>query len=282
MLCWMNGEYIQAEDLRISPFDHGFLYGAGFFETFRTYEGKVLLFQAHMDRLKTALSEYRIAMPYEAAEILTVVERLNDAAGGSDGYFRLNISAGVHDIGLAPASYPTPNVILFRKDLPATVRGVEKNAVWLETVRNAPESVVRHKSHNFLNNVGGRLELPSLKEMEGLFVTKEGFVAEGVTSNVFWVKGGELFTPAIETGILPGTTRSFIIQIARTAKITVHEGFYTKEAVETADELFVTNAVQELVPLANIGEIKLPGASGVYYKKLHDLYEQVIEEMKEG
>ena len=218
MLCWMNGEYVQADELRISPFDHGFLYGVGFFETFRTYEGNVFLFQTHMDRLKSALTEYRIAMPYADEEILDAVQKLNDAAGGSDGYFRLNVSAGVHDIGLAPTTYPTPNVILFRKELPKTIRGVAKKGVWLETPRNQPESAVRHKSHNFLNNVRGRLELSSLKDNEGVFVTKEGFVAEGVTSNLFWVKNGELFTPAIETGILPGTTRSFVMKLATLAR----------------------------------------------------------------
>ena len=104
----------------------------------------------------------------------------------------MNVSAGVHDIGLAPSVISAPNVILFRKELAPTVRGTEKKAVWLETPRNRPESVVRHKSHNFLNNVRGRLELPSLKEMEGLFLTEEGFVAEGVTSNVFWMKDGDI------------------------------------------------------------------------------------------
>ena len=99
----MNGEYVRAEDLKISPFDHGFLYGVGFFETFRTYAGKVFLFQEHMDRLDMALGEYRIMMPYEEGEILAAVSKLNDAAGGEDGYFRLNVSAGVHDIGLAPS-----------------------------------------------------------------------------------------------------------------------------------------------------------------------------------
>lgn len=282
MLCWMNGEYMQAADLKVSPFDHGFLYGAGFFETFRTYEGRVFLFDMHMERLMAALAEYRIAWPYEEAEILTVIEHLNEAAGGSDGYFRLNVSAGVHDIGLAPTSYATPNVILFRKELPAVVPGIEKSGVWLDTVRNDPESTVRHKSHNFLNNVRGRLELPSLKESEGIFVTKEGFVAEGVTSNVFWMKDGVLFTPAIETGILPGTTRAFVMEVARLAKFEVHEGYYAREDVENADELFVTNAVQELVPLTSIGKVRFPGASGIYYKKLHDFYKRAIEEMKEG
>ena len=100
--------------------------------------------------------------------------------------------------------------------------------------------------------------------MEGLFVTAEGFVAEGVTSNVFWMKDGELFTPAIETGILPGTTRAFVMNLAQAAGIVVNEGFYPVEEVESADELFVTNAVQELVPLAGIGKTILPGASGAY------------------
>ena len=282
MWCWMNGEFVRTVDLKISPFDHGFLYGAGFFETFRTYGGNVLLFDKHMDRLHTALMEYRITMPYDETEILAAVRKLDELNEGQDGYFRLNVSAGVHDIGLAPSSYPTPNVILFRKELAPAVRGTAKKAVWLDTARNLPESAVRHKSHNFLNNVRGRLELHSLKEMEGLFVTAEGSVAEGVTSNVFWMKGGVLFTPAIETGILPGTTRAYIIEVAKSVGITVNEGFFGKEDVEYADELFVTNAVQELVPLSAIEDIVLPGASGVYYKKLHELYRQAVEEMKDG
>lgn len=282
MWCWMNGEFLRAEELKISPFDHGFLYGAGFFETFRTYGGNVLLYDEHMDRLHTALTEYRITMPYDETEILAAVRKLDQLNGGQDGYFRLNVSAGVHDIGLAPSSYASPNVILFRKELAPAVRGTEKKAVWLDTLRDKPESTVRHKSHNFLNNVRGRLELPSLKELEGLFVTEEGFVAEGITSNVFWVKDGALFTPAIETGILPGTTRAFIIKCAKVEGIPVNEGFYGKEHVEDADELFVTNAVQEIVPLSMIEEISLPGATGIYYKKLHAFYMQAIDDMEEG
>lgn len=282
MLCWMNGAFVSADELKISPFDHGFLYGVGFFETFRTYDGKLFLFQAHMERLHRALDEYHIAFPYTPSELIAVVEKLNKAAGGEDGYFRLNVSGGVHDIGLAPAAYSAPNVILFRKQLPPTVRGTEKRGVWLNTRRNEPESAVRHKSHNFLNNVRGRLEVPSLRELEGLFITAAGFVAEGVTSNVFWVKDGELFTPAIETGILPGTTRSFVMEAARDVGMTVYEGLYLKEVVEDADEVFVTNAIQELVPLVIIGETQLQGAAGVYYKKLHDLYCEAIVHMKEG
>lgn len=281
MLCWMNGAYMPAEELKISPFDHGFLYGVGFFETFRTYDGHVFLFQNHMERLKRALDEYRIAMPYTEQEILTVVEKLDEAAGGTDGYFRLNVSAGVHDIGLAPNAYATPNVILFRKALPSVEKGAAKDGVWLMTPRSEPESSVRHKSHHFLNNVGGRLELSSLKELEGLFLTSEGYVSEGITSNVFWIKNDCLYTPSVETGILPGTTRAFIIALAQRIGMTVNEGLYMKKEVEGADEVFVTNAIQELVPLRSIGDTSLPGSEGLIYQKLHRLYRQAIQERRD-
>lgn len=280
MLCWMNGEYLPAGDLLISPFDHGFLYGVGFFETFRTYSGHVFLYQQHMERLRQALEEYRIAMPYTEQDLLTVIRKLDEAAGGMDGYFRLNVSAGVNDIGLAPNAYGTPNVILFRKGLPAVGKNPAKDGVWLKTPRNEPESAIRHKSHHFLNNVGGRLELPSLREVEGLFLTNEGYVAEGITSNVFWMKAGCLYTPSIETGILPGTTRAFLIELAKSIGMTVKEGFYSKQEVESADEVFVTNAIQELVPLKSITGTSLPGGGGVHYQRLHKLYRQAIQERR--
>lgn len=278
MLCWMNGEYVEHDQLKISPFDHGFLYGAGFFETFRTYQGKLFLFDAHMTRLQEALHHFRIVMPYSAEELRQVVQTLDEAASGTDGYFRLNVSAGVHDIGLAPSTYTKPNVIVFRKALPPTARGTSKTGVLLETPRREPETSKRYKSHHFLNNIDGRLELPSLKEHEGVFLTAGGYIAEGVTSNIFWVKGNYLYTPSAETGILLGTTRQLIIDLAKDVGLTVAEGLYSAESLLEADEVFVSNAVQEIVPLHSLEGVTLPGNEGVYYKVLHMKYEQAITE----
>lgn len=143
MQCWMNGSYMAAEDLRISPFDHGFLYGLGFFETFRTYEGQIFEWDAHMKRLQQALSQYRIHLTYPESVLFEVVQQLNQQAGGQDGYFRLNVSAGEHNIGLQPTEYMQPNVIIFRKELLDTPRGTEKTAQWLTTPRNSPEQSAR-------------------------------------------------------------------------------------------------------------------------------------------
>ena len=277
MLCWMNGEYVEQENLKVSPLDHGFLYGLGFFETFRTYNGKPLFLREHLARLHQALSAFRIAMPYTEEQLRLVIETLNEQNGGDDGYFRLNVSAGEHEIGLAPTTYEKPNVIVFRKALAKAMPIIEKSAVLLQTVRNTPEAGSnRFKSHHYGNNVFARFELPSLATQEGIFLTKEGFIAEGITSNIFWVKGDTLYTPALRTGILAGITRSIVIRLAKELLINVEEGEYMAEELFLAEECFVTTAVQQIVPINQIQETTYLGLAGNVTKKLVQAYEEYI------
>lgn len=273
----MNGEYIDSEELHISPFDHGFLYGLGFFETFRTYNGKVPFLKEHMARLKEALQKYRIEFPYTIEELQKVIVALNDANDEEDGYFRLNVSAGNHDIGLAPTSYNKPNVILFRKKLLVPERGTEKAAVLLVTKRNVPEDgVTRFKGHHYGNNVVARLELPNLAEQEGFFLTQDDFVAEGITSNIFWVKNDIIYTPAIDTGILPGITRAKVIMLAKNHNIEVVEGEFSLQLLLEADECFITTAIQELIPIKQFESQLYLGNKGPIYYQLHSAYANLV------
>lgn len=281
MLCWMNGNYLDASELKVSPFDHGFLYGLGFFETFRTYEGEPVFLQEHFNRLCEGLKEYRIAMPYSICDFEQIIRQLNEAATNQDGYFRINVSAGEHDIGLAPTEYPSPNVIVFRKPL-GNKRGVrEKEAIWLQTPRTRPEHDVRYKSHHYGNNVSARLEVPNLVSFEGFFTTENGIVAEGITSNIFWAKDDILYTPSLDTGILPGVTRQWVIILAKQLGYRVHEGIYLRIELEQADECFITNSVQELVPISHIGNVRFAGEEGLIYERLQRAYEaQIIQAIK--
>lgn len=274
MDAWKDGRLYRAEDLVVSAYDHGFLYGLGFFETFRTYNGQVFLWDAHWNRLCRALEDFRVAMPYEERDILSAVEALTAANNMEDGYFRLNISAGIHDIGLQPTHYKKPTVILYRKALHIAPRGTEKSAVWLDTIRNTPESGIRHKSHHYANNVHARFEVESLASCEGFFLTSEGFVAEGITSNIFWSSNGKVYTPSLETGILAGTTREWMMNCSL---FEIEEGFFTKEVLEKADEVFITNAVQEIIPIKQIEGIRFLGNTGAVYKALHEAYTRCIQ-----
>lgn len=274
MWCWMNGQYVQDHELVISPLDHGFLYGLGFFETFRTYDGIPFLFDEHFARLTEALATYRIAMPYSKETLLVVIEELNNRHGQVDGYFRLNVSAGNGGVGLQLKHYDAPTIIIFRKELPAVT--AIKKAYWLTTIRNTPEQSKRFKSHHYANNILARQELTSLQEHEGFFVTETGNIAEGITSNIFWVIDGVLYTPSLETGILNGITRQAVIALAHANDIKVREGLFAKTVLEEAQECFVTTSVQELIAIASLDNRLFSTVEGPIYTLLSKCYKEQI------
>lgn len=278
MFCWMDGQYQLAEELRISPLEHGYLYGVGFFETFRTYDGVAVYLDEHMARLQEALQAYHLAMPYTVEEIREVIETLTEQADGQDGYFRLNVAAGNYGLGLQPATYDEVTVIVFRKEL-GNAPVVAKTAHWIEQPRNTPEhAAARFKSHHFGNNVLARQQLPNLAQYEGFFTTTEGYVAEGVTSNIFWVTRGELYTPQTDIGILAGVTRAKVIALAKRLGIPVYEGRFAKQQLEQADEVFVTNSIQELVPIGQLEQSMYAGVEGSVFKQLAFAYQHAITE----
>lgn len=120
--------------------------------------------------------------------------------------------------------------------------------------------------------------MPSLAEQEGFFLTETGYVAEGVTSNIFWVKNDILYTPSLEAGILPGITRAWVIERAQSLGIEIQEGLFTKNDVEQGSECFITNSVQELVPICRLEDIQLLGNRGPIYLRLHEAFVKEVEQ----
>lgn len=276
MYAFINGEIKRNNDVLISPFDHGFLYGVGVFETFRTYEGKVFLLEEHVNRLNAALRELNIDLHVTGREVENIVARLEEANGWANSYIRFNVSAGEGEIGLQTAPYKQPNVIVFQKPLQPAGEMSEKSGIWLETRRTRPEGAFRLKSHHYLNNIFGKREVGNDPLTEGLFLTEDGFVAEGVVSNLFWVKRKTVYTPSLDTGILNGVTRLFVIELARSAGFHVNEGLFTPAEAEAADEVFVTNSIQEIVPLLSLNEKPFPGQRGETVQLFFKQYREAV------
>ncbi len=276
MYTYVNGEINKNENVRISPYDHGFLYGIGVFETFRTYDGRPFLLDDHLIRLNESLTELNIDLQLNRSNVEKILSMLYDANGWGNAYIRLNISAGEGEIGLQTAPYRNPNVIVFQKPLTETESLAEKKGEWLTLRRNSPEGRYRLKSHHYLNNVFGKREVGNDPKVEGIFLTENGYVAEGVVSNIFWSQQNKLYTPARETGILDGVTRRFVMKIARKAGMNVEEGLYRPEDVYAADEAFVTNSIQEIVPLSALGDITFPGAEGTAVNALFIRYREAV------
>lgn len=277
MYVYINGRFVKKDEVAISPFDHGFLYGLGVFETFRIYNGHPFLLDDHLERLNEGLEMLNIDATFTRQDVLPILENLIDKNSLSDAYIRFNVSAGNGEIGLQTDRYTEPNIIIFSKPLPPAGRMAEKQAVLLELKRNTPEGGERLKSHHYLNNVLAKREVGSDPNKEGIFLTEDGYLSEGIVSNMFWYKEGILYTPDISTGILNGITRRFVIDLARAAGVEVREGFYKPEEASAAQELFLTNSIQEIVPVTEFAGKSYPGKQGELVKNLFKQYEEFRE-----
>ncbi|MGW8461142.1 aminodeoxychorismate lyase [Bacillus atrophaeus] len=273
-MIYLNGQFIEEKEASLSPFDHGFLYGIGVFETFRLYEGRPFLIEWHLERLERAAKDLQIKHKITKEELTDMVDnllRLNHIEDGN-ARVRLNISAGVSTKGFTAQTYENPTVLCFVNPLNPENLPVQKEGKVLTIRRNTPEGQFRLKSHHYLNNMYAKQELGNDPRYEGIFLTEDGAVAEGIISNIFWSKGKCIYTPSLDTGILDGVTRRFVIEKMEKLGAEVKTGRFRLESLLTADEAWMTNSVLEIVPFSKIEEAAFPGVSGEMTGFLQELY----------
>lgn len=258
----LNGQCIDAAEAVVSVMDHGFLYGMGLFETFRTYKGRPFLLERHLNRLAAGCAALGIetsSLP-GPDELRRLIEQLMKANELEEAYIRYTVSAGEDILGLPAGMYSQPNQILMAKPLPAAPDRLYTHGKALQlltTRRNSPEGPVRLKSLHYMNNILAKRELSTYPEAvrlhaEGLMLNADGYLSEGMVSNLFFVKHRRIYTPDTACGLLPGITRGFCMELAHGEELSCEEGFYTWEDLMHADEIWLTTSVQELVPVTTL------------------------------
>ncbi|NEW09566.1 aminodeoxychorismate lyase [Paenibacillus sp. SYP-B3998] len=285
----INGTFYDEQKAVVSVYDHGFLYGLGLFETFRTYEGQPFLLREHLKRLSDGCGELGMIYTLDLERVQRLVTELLQINQLSDAYIRYTLSAGVDVLGLPSGDYQQPTEIIYIKPLPLrdeTIYSQGKPLQLLKLPRNTPEGLYRFKSFHYMNNILAKRELQKYEwaaGAEGLMLTDDGFVAEGIVSNLFFVKGAVCHTPSLDTGILPGITRAHVLRIAQANEIPTQDGLYTWEDLLAADEVFLVNSIQEIVPITTLytpsGQKKIvsKGCAGPITRKLMKLYHVVYQ-----
>ncbi|CVO56185.1 aminodeoxychorismate lyase [Bacillus altitudinis] len=282
MIIYLNGQYIEEKDATLSPFDHGFLYGIGVFETFTSLAGQVFLLDWHLERLNQSLRDLCIESTIEKPFVLDIIHTLlnqNQIKGGH-ARIRFNVSAGRGN-GFSADPYEEPIVFVMISPFRPESIVDEKQGIILDTRRNTPEGPRRLKSHHYMNNLLAKREVGNDPSVEGIFLTKEDDVAEGITSNLFWRKKDVIYTPSLDTGILNGVTRRYCIETLQASGIPLIEGRYPLSHLLSADEAWMTNSVQGIVPFKNIGDTVLQNHNRTISTKLRTEYTKARLEHKE-
>lgn len=239
---YLNGAFVVDSEARIPVNDQAVLFGRGIYETFRARQGTVFLLDRHIARLREGASVVGIEVPPVVSELVEIVRELADRCGIEDARIRLTLTAG------PPGGQPSL-VIQAREatDYPAALYERGMTTVVADMRRNETSPLSRVKSLNCLDSILSREQAVKAGADTGVLLNTQGNVAEASTANVFIARGGALLTPPVEDGALPGVTRSFVLQEASEATLTLND-------VLSADEVFLTGAVMGVMPLVRVGD----------------------------
>lgn len=256
---WVDGRILPATGPHLSVTDRGFQLGDGVFETLRARGGHVTELPEHLRRLRHSADGLDIDLPADAeARIAAGIDallRAEDMAGPEgDASIRITVSRGaIRGRGLLPpldGVQPTIAIQVWPVTPPPAGHLEIGLHVIASVIRRDPENpLVALKTTSRADYVHARLEARHAGADDALFLTIDGFLSEATTANVFLVRGDELATPALECAILPGTTRSWVLEWAGRAGLRATEGWLTTRDLAEADESFLCSSVAGILPI---------------------------------
>lgn len=256
-LASVNGQIVPAEEARISILDNGFTFGDSVYETLRTYGGRPFRLDLHLKRLRTSAGRLGIGIPMDDRELGSRLDLLLARASNGESYIRIIVSRGVGDISYHFERVVGPTVVMAVKPFEPPSESLVREGAPLAVVsirRNHPDALdPAIKSCNLLNNVLAVREAQKKGAVEAILLNQRGEVAEGASSNIFLVRTGMLRTPPLSAGILPGITRTVVIELATSLSIPFDDqGPVPLPDLLAADECFVTSSVREILPIRSI------------------------------
>lgn len=244
---WINGRLCRGAEATLSLFDRGARDGEGLYETVRVYGGRPFLWEQHMERLVLSAAVLGFPVPASPVTLREALDQLLAAERLEDAVVRMTVTRGI------PGGRPTRTGAWVEVE-PIAARlwhGTRRGAATLIVSKRPfePGPLGPHKTTSRLAYHLAREEARVARADETLLVSPHGQVLEGVVSNVFAVAGGEVRTPPLAAGILPGVTRALVLRLCAVAGIPAREQALTLAELRGADEVFLTNSVQEVVPV---------------------------------
>ena len=257
MKVYINGKFYEKTEAKISVFDHGLLYGDGVFEGIRSYQRLVFKLKEHIQRLFESAHSIMLSIPLSKDQMCKAVLATLKENNLNDAYIRLIVTRGEGDLGLDPRKCKGNATVIIITDKIALYPGKfykeGLEIITVPTIRNLPEALnPQIKSLNYLNNILAKIEAVNAGFDEAIMLDSLGYVAECTGDNIFIVKDAHLYTPPQCMGTLRGITRDSVLEIARKARIPVHEHVITRHEVYISDECFLTGTAAEIIPVVKV------------------------------
>ncbi len=235
MTAWLNGTLV--EQARLDCADRGFTLGDGLFETLCLADGAARHWDRHWVRFTNGAKVLGIPILYGQADVLAAIVDLARVNALTDGVVRLTLSRGPGARGLLPPVVPTPT-FLATLAASAAPLGPARLSVCHITRRNQFSPLSRIKSLNYLDGILARQDAADKGFDDALLLNTAGQVVETTVSSLFALMGGQLVTPPIADGALPGVARGLVLE-----RLGARERSLSVDDLLKADEIVLTNAL---------------------------------------
>ncbi len=273
---YLNGAFTPLSEAKVSVLDRGFIFGDGIYEVVPVYGRKPFRMAHHLARLGRSLDSIRIANPHSTAQWQQLVQQLIETSTDADQCVYLQVTRGVakRDHAFPAGVQPT----VFGMTTPFVRPGAALRDGGVDAVSMRDERWLRCeiKSVSLLGNVLAR-QYAVDHDAHEVVMFRDGFLSEGSSSNVWVVKDGSLLAPQRSNLILEGIRYGFIEELCAQFGIELDERPVSKAEVEAADELMLSSATKEILPVVRLdGKPVGSGRPGPVYEKLRRAYDAAV------
>ncbi len=285
---WKDGEFVDWEDAQVHVLSHGLHYGSGVFEGIRCYdtgEGPAIFrWDEHIERLYQSAKPYELEIEYEPEELEEATKELIRRQDLRECYIRPIAFFGYDSLGVSPRDCPTVVALAVWPwgaylGEEALETGVDvKVSSWR---KHASSQIPTNAKTTglYVNSMLAGEEARREGYVEAIVLDKEGYVAEGPGENLFLVRDGVIYTPALSQSILDGITRRTVIEIARDLGYEVDDtATISRGELHTADELFFTGTAAEVTPIRRVDNVTIGnGSRGPITEEIQERFFDVVE-----
>lgn len=284
---WMNGTLVNWHDAKIHVLSHVIHYGSSWFEGIRCYQTAkgpaIFRLDKHIRRLLDSTKIYKTECPYNEAELEEAILQTIRANKMKECYIRPVVYRGYGDVGVNPLPCPVDVTIAVWEwgsylGPQALTDGIDVCvSTWTRPAPNTLPTMAKAGGNYALSQIM-KVEAIQAGFKEAIALDVHGFVSEGSGENIFLVKDNVVFTPPICSSLLPGITRSSIIQLAGDAGYVVKETNVPREMLYIADELFFTGTAAEVTPIRSVDKLKVAdGKPGRITMQLQQKFFDVVK-----
>lgn len=259
-LLYLDGAVVPLDQGRVGVEDRGFQLGDGVYEVLKVSAGRLLWLDDHLERLEWSLGQIRLSGALEGHDLRRVLPSLVETCGAKEGTVYVQVTRGAAPREFTFPEGVTPTVLAYVRSqvfpTPSQIlAGISLHAV--EDVRWARCDI---KSTNLLAAVLAKQEARAVGAEEALYVSPDGVVREGGSSNVFVVLDGVVRTHPADNRILNGITRCHVIEAARALGMVVVEEAVHYRDIARAQEVFVASTTRDIMPVVRVGGLGVDAA----------------------